>query len=222
MHVYIEERKSMKAGKMLTTPFAEITDTLYLSSYQSITEDKVRDAGITHIINITEERDSVSYPSLPRLTHTRIRIPDSDTADILSHLDTAGDKIQETRRVGGKTLVHCVMGISRSATLCIAYMMKYEGMTLRAAYYHVKKRRSIHPNIGFWAQLVEYEDSLYGKISVEMLPYDVGFLPSVYREEGEVSERWAVKQTNVMSYVQILLALASVDLVSSVFWYLIG
>ena len=47
---------------------------------------------------------------------------------------------------------------SRSASLCIAYFMRYHGMTLQTAYDYVKERRPIiHPNVGFWRQLREYE-----------------------------------------------------------------
>ena len=60
-----------------------------------------------------------------------------------------------------KTIVVCTAGISRSATICIAYLMKYEGLTLEAAHSKVKDaRRFIRPNPGFWRFLVKYEQRL--------------------------------------------------------------
>lgn len=46
------------------------------------------------------------------------------------------------------------MGVSRSATVVIAYLMQHRSMSLVEAYAHVKERRPmINPNAGFWKQL---------------------------------------------------------------------
>ncbi|CAG5124219.1 unnamed protein product, partial [Candidula unifasciata] len=87
-------------------------------------------------------------------------------------------------RKGGKTLVHCLAGVSRSATICIAYLVKYQHMTLEEAYKHVKKRRPvIHPNPGFWRQLIDYERRLLGRNSVKMVTSPIGWIPDVYQQE---------------------------------------
>lgn len=71
---------------------------------------------------------------------------------------------------GGKILVHCVAGISRSASLCIAYLMKHHEMTLLNAYNHIKERRpSIKPNCGFFRQLIDYESKLFNCNSVRVV-----------------------------------------------------
>lgn len=67
-------------------------------------------------------------------------------------------------------LIHCVAGVSRSVTFCIAYLMKYHRMTLLEAYNHVKLKRSmIRPNCGFFRQLIEYEQRLYETNTVTMI-----------------------------------------------------
>ena len=39
-----------------------------------------------------------------------------------------------------KVLVHCHIGVNRSPTVVLAYLMKYEGYTLKSAVEHVKAR----------------------------------------------------------------------------------
>jgi protein tyrosine phosphatase len=61
----------------------------------------------------------------------------------------------------GRVIVHCVMGVSRSCSLVLAYLMKYKGMSLKQAFDLVSSKRSVvRPNAGFWRQLIEYEKKL--------------------------------------------------------------
>lgn len=65
------------------------------------------------------------------------------------------------RKNHSKCLVHCKMGVSRSASTVIAYAMKEYGWSLEKAYNFVKQKRSItRPNPGFMRQLAEYEGIL--------------------------------------------------------------
>jgi hypothetical protein len=58
-------------------------------------------------------------------------------------------------------LIHCMAGVSRSVTLTIAYLMKYFGLSMQAAYQLVKdKRPAISPNLNFMGQLVAFEQEL--------------------------------------------------------------
>lgn len=65
------------------------------------------------------------------------------------------------RKNNSKCLVHCKMGVSRSASTVIAYAMKEYGWSLEKAYNFVKQKRSIaQPNPAFMKQLAEYEGIL--------------------------------------------------------------
>lgn len=65
------------------------------------------------------------------------------------------------RRMGGKILVHCEAGISRSPTICMAYLMKTKKLRLEEAFDYIKQRRSlISPNFGFMGQLLQYESEI--------------------------------------------------------------
>jgi len=79
-----------------------------------------------------------------------------------------------------------VAGVSRSASLVCAYLMKYENMSLRQSYQYVKMARPIiRPNVGFWRQLIEYEKRLRGANTVQMVParYGCDDVPDVYIDE---------------------------------------
>lgn len=53
------------------------------------------------------------------------------------------------------------MGISRSSSLVIAYLMKENSWKLNVAFGHVKKQRSyVNPNYGFQRQLKKFEIKL--------------------------------------------------------------
>ena len=65
-------------------------------------------------------------------------------------------------KIDGAVLVHCMAGVSRSATIVIAYLMYKKGMKYEEAYAYVKERRKIiHPNSGFKRQLMNYEKELF-------------------------------------------------------------
>ncbi len=54
-----------------------------------------------------------------------------------------------------------ISGVSRSATIVLAYLMKYHHNTLKEAYFYlVEKRPQIRPNDGFLVQLIRYENDL--------------------------------------------------------------
>jgi hypothetical protein len=65
--------------------------------------------------------------------------------------------------------VHCVQGISRSASVVLAYLIKYEGMSTDAAVALVKRRRGIaNPNAGFLRQLRAYESALCSRVCTQV------------------------------------------------------
>ena len=73
-------------------------------------------------------------------------------------------------------LVHCFAGVSRSASVVLAYLMREHGLSLRAAFKLAKaKRPFINPNEGFRVQLQKYEQELRGK-GGEVVKVDLGKL----------------------------------------------
>lgn len=138
--------------------------------------------GFTHVLNSSEGIDSLQvntsadYYRNIKITYLGIPGHDRPTWDIGQYfqetskfIDTALTSGGTFRRsniheyinlmlsiyILGKVLVHCVMGISRSATLVIAYLMMYRGMSATQAITHVFRKRRINPNMGFLEHLAQ-------------------------------------------------------------------
>lgn len=63
----------------------------------------------------------------------------------------------------GKVLVHCIMGVSRSATLVLSYLMLKHSFSLRDALRHIVKKRAIYPNRNFLTLLLKLDEELTRK-----------------------------------------------------------
>lgn len=87
-----------------------------------------------------------------------------DGIDSLQHqLGPVCDWIERARAEGGKILVHCRVGVSRSATVTIAYVMKHLAISLVDAYLIVRSRRLnvlIQPNMRLLYNLCGWEVEL--------------------------------------------------------------
>uniref|UniRef100_A0A8C5GN43 Uncharacterized protein n=1 Tax=Gouania willdenowi TaxID=441366 RepID=A0A8C5GN43_GOUWI len=71
------------------------------------------------------------------------------------------------RKAGAKCLVHCKMGVSRSASTVIAYAMKEYGWDLDTAFDFVKEKRAVtKPNPSFMKQLEEYQGILLARCAL--------------------------------------------------------
>jgi protein-tyrosine phosphatase len=95
-----------------------------------------------------------------------ISYPWNDVPDfnILNDLDTIVDKIHNAIKLNQNVLVHCYMGISRSVSVIIAYLMKYDNKNYDDAFNFVKsKKKLICPNDGFVLQLKSYFDRISKK-----------------------------------------------------------
>ncbi|KAF9898371.1 Dual specificity protein phosphatase 1 [Lobosporangium transversale] len=100
----------------------------------------------------TAQGRSIHYKNLSWTHHQR---------DLQSEFPLAFAFIEEIKNMGGKVLIHCQLGVSRSASLVIAYVMKTLQMNLTDAYDFVKTRSSVvSPNMSLMYQLAEFGKSL--------------------------------------------------------------
>jgi len=102
----------------------------------------------------------------------RVAVVDTVTADVKHFFEDACEFIEAAREKGSSVLVHCTMGMSRSSTIVIAYLMKVKGMRLSEAMAYTKNKRPVaSPNAGFMSQLIQYEISLFGAPTVDLDAY---------------------------------------------------
>lgn len=89
----------------------------------------------------------------------------------------ADEQMASPPRRRPRVLVHCMCGVSRSATLVVAYLMRAESMTLQTAFAHVKARRSmIAPNPHFARSLMALELELASQANPQGMPCTQGTL----------------------------------------------
>uniref|UniRef100_A0A1I8PYL7 Dual specificity protein phosphatase 19 n=1 Tax=Stomoxys calcitrans TaxID=35570 RepID=A0A1I8PYL7_STOCA len=119
-------------------PACILEDFLYLGSQDAVTLENIEQYQLTHIL-------------------TCLDLPEASLKDVI--FKEAFDFIESARLLeAGRVLVHCNAGVSRSASVVIAYLMRYSDMDFEKAFKHVKSRREcIQPNAGFMRQLREFE-----------------------------------------------------------------
>lgn len=154
---FIDEEMLTILGQMDSA--SKIFDHVYLGSeWNASNLEELKENGIGYILNITREIDNF-FPGT--FNYHNIRVYDLDDTELLHHWDYTYKFIQRAKNAGSKVLVHCRMGISRSASTVIAYGMKEYGWSLGDTMKYVKARRNVvQPNAGFWKQLITYEGIL--------------------------------------------------------------
>lgn len=137
---------------------SEITPYLYLTSVYGATKENIIKKGITLLVNSAQELPKQEIGGVESI---KLFLDDTPYALINVYFDRMADKIHEHTLRGGRSLVHCVLGVSRSTSLVLAYLMKYKNMSLKNAFDFVASRRPcVRPNPGFWRQLLDYEKKL--------------------------------------------------------------
>ena len=140
----------------LCPSYEQITDKIYLGN-----EDTARDRAILNKLNISNilicaEGCEKFYPD--EYKYKILYIDDAIDENILSWLKEAFEFIDSSIN---NIYIHCVMGISRSPSIVIAYLMYKNKMKYDEAYDFVKgKRKVINPNTGFQQQLKKFEKIL--------------------------------------------------------------
>ncbi|ELP94682.1 dual specificity protein phosphatase, putative [Entamoeba invadens IP1] len=87
-----------------------------------------------------------------------INVLDMPETNILEYFDEGTSFLEEAQKKGENVLVHCMAGVSRSASIIVAYIMKTKKLSRDQAITYVRtKRPIIQPNNGFMSQLYQYQ-----------------------------------------------------------------
>uniref|UniRef100_A0A8C4U2N4 Dual specificity phosphatase 28 n=1 Tax=Falco tinnunculus TaxID=100819 RepID=A0A8C4U2N4_FALTI len=137
----------------------KVTASLLISNARAAcNEDLLTREGVTFCVNVTRQQP---FPGLQRVRGIRVPVFDDPAEDLYRYFEQCSDAIEEAVKSGGKCLVYCKNGRSRSAAICTAYLMRHRKLPLKDAFETVKSARPVvEPNAGFWSQLQRYEEDL--------------------------------------------------------------
>jgi len=147
-------------GAHFSSTAQEVVPGLYIGNVRAAQDrDQLRRLGVTHVVDVS----AYDYRPVPGIVYLRLPIPDVPEFDIRTVLGATNGFLRTALRpgAGGRVLVHCMVGRSRSASVVLAYMMAFHRLTYDEALGHLQRARPIvKPNHGFDAQLRAYEREL--------------------------------------------------------------
>lgn len=128
--------------------------------------EMLRELGITRILSIGEQlswsedlRRSLKWPAENLMMVDQVQ--DNGIDPLWNEFERCLKFIEAGKKDGGATLVHCRVGVSRSATICIAEVMNEKGLSFPRAYCFVRARRLnviIQPHLRFTYELLKWEE----------------------------------------------------------------
>lgn len=151
-----ELERLLCSGKTACNHADEVWPRLYIGDQEMAADRReLSRLGITHVLNCAQNkwRCGAEHYAGMNITYHGIEAHDSPAFDMSVNFYPAADFIHKALCGGGKVLVHCTVGVSRSATLVLAYLMIRHNLTLVEAIRTVKDHRGVTPNRGFLRQL---------------------------------------------------------------------
>jgi atypical dual specificity phosphatase len=137
---------------------SQVTEHLYIGNfYAAGNEMLLKSCGITHIV-VAAAGLPARFPQ--QFEYLKVELYDLVEFNIMQHFSVTNEFIAKAE-TQGKVFVHCAMGISRSSTIVLAYLMyKNRWKATKALRFLKSKHPDAQPNIGFMQQLKSYEGTL--------------------------------------------------------------
>ncbi|XP_069002985.1 uncharacterized protein [Embiotoca jacksoni] len=178
MHLSLPLSSSLPASlsdESVMTPDAEnavispILPFLFLGNERDAQDlDLLLRLNIGYVVNVTTHLPLYHVNS--GLRYKRLPATDNSKQNLRQYFEEVFEFIEEAYQSGQGVLVHCQAGVSRSATIVIAYLMKHTLMTMTDAYKYVRSRRPVvSPNLNFMGQLLEFERDLNSGVTPRIL-----------------------------------------------------
>nr|XP_050052186.1 dual specificity protein phosphatase 12-like [Dermacentor andersoni] len=135
-----------------------VEDGLYLGGRDAAEDEElIHGFGITHVLTV----DTYRLKFEGNVVCLYLYAEDRAEEDLLSRFHEACEFIEKGQQ-NGACLVHCRFGVSRSATLVAAHLMRKYALDYAEALHKLKERRAcIGPNAGFVAQLKLFQKMGY-------------------------------------------------------------
>jgi len=135
----------------------EIIPGLYLGDITAATDKAIlQKFGISHLVDASGH----NYVRLDTILYKEVHVVDCEGADIAQYFEEVNAFIAAARAdPAAKVLVHCYRGVSRSATLVLAYLFSSDNLQMTMAElldFLRTKRAVVDPNRDFWRQLLRY------------------------------------------------------------------
>jgi dual specificity phosphatase 12 len=119
--------------------------------------DILSEHGITHILSVLEY-DPCDWEEFTTYERLWIAGEDHSSQNLLQHFDRTNAFIEQALSADSTVLVHCAMGVSRSATIVCAFLMYKHRLTFLEALARLQQARPLcAPNTGFAEQLELHE-----------------------------------------------------------------
>eukprot|EP00090_Calanus_glacialis_P008839 TRINITY_DN17165_c0_g1_i2.p1 TRINITY_DN17165_c0_g1~~TRINITY_DN17165_c0_g1_i2.p1 ORF type:complete len:288 (-),score=49.19 TRINITY_DN17165_c0_g1_i2:89-952(-) len=115
----------------------------------------LKSLGVTHVLNTAEQHVMVNPAKYAKhgIQYYGFHVDDLPHCDISRYFHRTTDFIHSAVNGGGLVVVNCYMGLSRSASCVLAYLMTKQDMSLSKALDYIKRSRGVRPNEGFLNQL---------------------------------------------------------------------
>lgn len=133
----------------------QVTEGLFIGNARSACSDELlQQKAVTLCINVSKQQP---FPSARAVKRLHVSVYDDPYEDIHSHFDRCADAIHQEAASGGRTVVYCKNGRSRSASICIAYLMKHQKLMLADA---IQVQITLH-TAGFHFSIIDEHKTLY-------------------------------------------------------------